>query len=237
MIEETTTEAHTGFAICGTARSGSSWFCKALASTGRLGRPEDAFTTPYQRRLHGPDYPAGRAAQIRRVLTLGATPNGLYGVKVFPPQLARMSQEIAWTRHLPDLRFIHWRRRDLLGQALSLYRASETLQWRSTLEALGEVNYDGAAILDTLKRVARQDARWEVFFARNGLAPLRLVYEDVMADLQGGIDAVATLMELDGPAIVDPALIELGIQRDDTTAAWRRRFLSEFADPNDIEDL
>ena len=237
MSEPTALPVRTGYAVCSVARSGSSWFCKALASTGRLGRPEDAFTTPYQRRLHGPDYPAGRAAQLRRVLTHGATPNGIYGVKVFPAQLARVGLEVSWTRNLPELRFIHWRRRDLLGQALSLYRASQTLQWRSTLETLGEVDYDGAAILETLKLVALQDARWEVFFARNGIAPLRLVYEDAMEDLQGAVDAVAALVGLDGPAPIDPELIELGIQRDDTTSAWRARFLREFGDPDSIDEL
>ena len=226
-----------GYAICGVARSGSSWFCKALASTGKLGRPEDTFSTPYQRRLFGPDYPADRARQIRRVLTLGATRNGVYGVKVFPPQLARLGLEVSWTHDLPGLRFIHWRRRDLLGQALSLYRAFETLQWRSTLEALGEVDYDGAAILETLKRVARQDARWEVYFARNDLVPLRLDYEDAMEDLQAAIDAVAALVGVEGAVAADPARIELAIQRDDTTAAWRDRFLNEFGDPDDAATL
>ncbi len=236
-MDTTAPAARAGYAICGTARSGSSWFAGALDSTGALGHPADAFNTLYQRRVLGAHYPADRAEQIRLVLTEGATENGIYGVKVFPIQLFRMGQQIGWTRHLPNLRFIHWRRRDLLGQALSRHRALQTLQWRSTLEPLGDAVYDGRAIMEALTWAAVQDARWEVFLARNGIAPLRLVYEDVMTDLQGAIDGVSTLMGLDHRPRADSSRIGLEIQRDDETEAWRARFIGEHGNPDAMDEL
>jgi len=156
--DTTARAARAGYAICGTARSGSSWFAGALDSTGALGHPADAFNTLYQRRVLGAHYPADRAEQIRLVLTEGATENGIYGVKVFPIHLFRMGQQIGWTRHLPNLRFNHWRRRDLLDQALSRHSALQTLQWRSTLEPLGDAVYDGRATMEALIWAAVQDA-------------------------------------------------------------------------------
>ncbi len=229
--------AWAGYAICGAARSGSSWFAKALGSTDALGRPADAFNTRFQQRLFGPDYPAGRLEQIGRVLTEGATPNGIYGVKIFPAVLFQMGHQIRWTRHLPNLRFVHWRRRDLLGQAISRVRAEATEQWRSTLDALGEADYDGGAILRALKFTASLDARWEVYFARNGIAPLRLVYEDALEDLQGAVDAVAALMDLDHRPRVDPSRIALEVQRDAETEAWRQRFVADHGDPDRMDEL
>ncbi len=93
--DTTARAARAGYAISGTARSGSSWFAGALDSTGALGHPADAFNTLYQRRVLGAHYPADRAEQIRLVLTEGATENGIYGVKVFPIHLFRMGSRSA----------------------------------------------------------------------------------------------------------------------------------------------
>lgn len=226
-----------GYAICSVGRSGSSWFAAMLASTGALGRPAEAFNTPSQRHLVGPDYPADRHAQVRIVLTDLATPNGVYGLKIFPLHLSRLSRTVAWTRALPNLHFVHWRRRDLLGQALSRHRANQTDQWRSTGRAAGTAAYDGEAILAEIRRAALQDARWEVFFARTGIRPLRLVYEDATADPQRAVDAVAALLGLDERPAVDPARVSLAVQRDATTEAWRARFVAEFGDPDTMDEL
>lgn len=229
--------ARTGYAICATGRSGSSWFAKLLASTGELGTPQDFLNTPYQRRLYGKHYPADRHEQIRLILTEGRTANGVYGLKLFPLNLHNAAQSIAWTQLLPNLHFIHWRRRDILGQALSRHRAFQTLAWRSTQHSRAEPSYDGESILEGLEWVAIQDARWEVFFARNGIEPLRLVYEDVMAAPEAAVAAVATLVGLDKPPSIAPGLIELEIQRDALTEDWRTRFLREYGNPDDIDEL
>lgn len=232
-----TSEARIGYAICGVGRSGSSWFAKVLGSTGVLGLPQDFLNTPYQRRLYGPSYPADRAEQVRRILTDGATSNGVYGLKVFPIYLYNALQRIRWTELLPNLRFVHWRRRDILGQALSRHRALQTLQWRSTQGTRIEPVYNGEEILEGMRWIAIQDARWEVFFARNGVEPLRLVYEDVMSTLQASVDAVARLVGVEGQPRIDPTQVELEIQRDATTEGWRARFLRDYGDLNEIDVL
>jgi len=76
-----------------------------------------------------------------------------------------------------------------------------------------------------------------VFFARNGIAPLLLVYEDVMADLQGAVDDVSTLMGLDHRPRADSSRIGLKIQRDDETEAWRARFIGEHGNPDAMDEL
>ena len=103
--------------------------------------------------------------------------------------------------------------------------------------AHGEAAYDGQAILAEMRWAALQDARWELFFARNAIAPLRLAYEDALRDPQGAVDAVAALVGLADRPAADPAGIALAVQRDAVTEAWRARFLDEYGDPDVMDDL
>ena len=225
-----------GYAICTVARSGSTWLAEVLGRTGVLGRPAEYFSTDFQRGTADPDYPADRAAQVRLVLTAGATPNGVYGFKMFPMNLDDVSRHISWTEAFPDLRFVHLSRRDVLGQALSRVRAFQTRRWRSTLPEQAVPVYDGAAILDALRLTVRQDARWTVYFARNGIAPLRLVYEDALDAVAATVASVADLVGLEAPP-ASVADIGLAVQRDALTEVWRARFLSEYRDRDALDAL
>ncbi|WP_237476863.1 Stf0 family sulfotransferase [Lichenibacterium dinghuense] len=219
-----------GYAICTTIRSGSTWLAELLASTGRLGRPAEYFSTRFQRRVVSPDYPAAFRDQVAYALEHGTTPNGVYALKIYPLQLEALSERLSWTACFPDLRFVHLARRDILGQAISRVRVNQTLQWRSTLEASAEPRYDGAAILAAMREVVAQDARWQLFFARNGLAPLRLVYEDALAAPDAAVAAVARLVGLEGGAEAAPERIGVAVQRDGVNAAWRERFVADYGD-------
>lgn len=226
-----------GYAICTVGRSGSTWLAELLGGTNVLGRPSEYFSTAFQQRLNGPSYPVDRAAQVAHVREAGTTPNGIYAFKIFPVHFAAVSHELSWRAAFPDLRFIHWRRRDVLGQAISRVRAEQTQQWRSTLPRLREPTYDGAAIRDAMHWLVAQDARWDLFFARNGLIPLRLVYEAALLAPQATVDAVADLVGLASRPTIDFSRIEIAVQRDASSADWRRMFLDEYADLDWIEDL
>lgn len=226
-----------GYAICTVMRSGSTWLAELLASTDVLGYPSEYFSTDVQRRIRRADYPADRRAQVEIVLTEGATPNGIYGVKMYPMDFEAVSQQIRWTEVLPNLHFVHLRRRDVLGQALSRVRALQTRRWRSTLPGRGDAHYDGEAILDALRLTVIQDARWEMFFARNGIAPLRLVYEDALESVTATVVAVADLVKLGPRPVPAPRAIEVAVQRDAQTQDWRVRFLADYGNPDAIDRL
>ena len=140
-----------GYALCTTIRSGSPWLAALLASTGQLGRPAEFFSTKFQKRVVSPDYPETVRAQVAYALEHGRTPNGIYGFKIDPMQFDGLSSRVAWTACFPDLRSVHFARRDRLGQAISRVRANQTLQWRSTLPAGAAPRYDGDAILAAMR--------------------------------------------------------------------------------------
>jgi LPS sulfotransferase NodH len=236
-MTERSDPASRGYAICTSGRSGSNLLCQYLSSTGMLGNPLEYFNGGGRRRLGYSAYPDDPSQQIGWILTEGATPNGIYGLKIFPTQVELIEKSIRWTELLSNLRFVLLKRHDILGQALSAVRAMQTDQWRSSMPAQGPALYDGAQIYERLKIAARDYARWDIFFARKAVAPAIIVYEDLLADPQSAVDQVADLFGLRGQARAAGEQIDLKIQRDATTEEWRVRFLDEYRDRDALDLL
>ena len=221
-----------GYAICTERRSGSIFLCRLLRSTGVLGLPNEYFDANTIRNGRGglPDYPVDPEGQIAQIPVVGATPNGVYGLKLFSHEFD-LTKSTRWTERLPGLSFIYLERHDLLGQALSHVRAQQTQQWVSFNAPQAEPVYDGARINEVLALLARAQARWRYYFARNGIPVLHLVYEQVMRAPQETVEAVGRLVGLSETPKVDlDQLGELTIQRDALSDAWRARFIAESRD-------
>jgi trehalose 2-sulfotransferase len=227
--------ADRGYAICTSGRSGSNLLCQYLSSTGLLGHPLEYFNAAARRMLDHPDFPDGPEEQIERVLTIGATANGIFGIKVVPAQFDLAARSIHWTRRLPNLAFVLLKRRDLLGQAISNLRATQTNQWRSTTPQQGSAVYEGDRIYQHLRDAVRDYARWDIFFARNGIEPAMIWYEDMVADAQAAVDKVASLFGLQGRALIRKEKVDLQIQRDAVTNDWRARFRHEFRNTDELD--
>jgi LPS sulfotransferase NodH len=213
-----------GYVICSEHRSGSTLLCHWLKSTGRLGNPREFLSdNVLSKRLE-------RNPQLLETLLHEAmTPNGVYGWKVFSQQFD-VSSKAQWAERLPNLRFIHLERRDLLGQAISLVRALQTKQFMAHQPALGEPRYDRRAIARHVAFLADAQARWRRFFARNGIKPLSIVYEEMLGDPAATVEAVAELVDIAKPLDFTPAMGELNIQRDELSHEWRARFVRDMKD-------
>jgi len=218
-----------GYAICTEPRSGSSYLCQLLESTGVLGRPREYFNVGAVRRFGVQDYPEDAEGQLAEIPRLGATPNGVYGLKIFTTHFDAVART-RWAVRLPDLAFVFLQRRDLLGQAISHVRAMQTQQWGSRFEAVREPAYNAGAINNELVRLARCETRWRYYFARNGIEALHLAYEDIEADPQRAVEAVGRLVGLGEAPRIDPEKIRIERQRDALNEEWRARFLAESRD-------
>ena len=219
--------ADRGYAICTSGRSGSNLLCQYLSSTGLLGHPLEYFNAAGRRMFGLPDYPDEPDKQVDFIRTGGATRNGIYGVKIFPTQFDVVAKSIRWSERLPGLGFVQLTRRDLLGQAISWARALQTGQWQSIVPGREPAVYDADQIYQCLRAAASDNARWNIFFARNGIEPAAIMYEDLVADPQEAVDRVASLLGLCGVARISPDKVDLAVQRDATTEEWRARFLAE----------
>jgi LPS sulfotransferase NodH len=193
-----------------------------------LGRPTEYFHAEALRVGRGvADYPLEPEAQLALIPKMGATPNGVYGLKLFAHHFDAVAAS-RWAERLPALSFIHLERRDLLGQAISHCRALQTRQWTSSYAAQATPVYNGAAINAELLRLVQAQTRWRYYFARNAPPLLHLVYEDALRDPGGAVAAVGRLVGLaETPCIGPDALAGQEIQRDALSQAWRIRFLAE----------
>jgi LPS sulfotransferase NodH len=214
-----------GYAICSEPRSGTTYLTRLLASTGVLGQPREFFKHD---NFVGRTIPGfGPALMVDTVLKHGATPNGVYAVKVFTDVFENPAEP--WCERLPNLRFVHVERLDILGQAISWAKAIQTGQYLSTEAIVGQPRYDGATIAYFMVQAARRQARWRLFFARNGIAPLRLTYEDLIRDPLDAVAQVGRLVDVADPR-VDPSLVDTTVQRDGLSDEWRARFIRENGD-------
>ncbi len=159
----------------------------------------------------------------------GSSANGVYGLKAFAEGLDAL-ESAGWTNRLPGLYWVYLHRADLLGQAISLVIAKQTGQWRSNARSHETPHYDARAIAAELAALARDGARWRTYFAQRGLQPLELTYEALSADPQAAAESVAALMSLGVPVTIDPARVDVAVQRDGVSREWRARFLAQPAE-------
>jgi LPS sulfotransferase NodH len=99
--------------------------------------------------------------------------------------------------------------------------------------------YDRRAITIAMQAIARGQARWELWFAVNGITPLGLGYESLMADPDAAVAGIARLVGVEGAAI-DWTRVSAGVMRDGLNEEWKQRYLAEAASPDavpEIEDL
>jgi LPS sulfotransferase NodH len=211
--------------LCGYARTGGSLLAEALKATGRLGDPQEYFNPDAIVVAPGESYPRDAPAQLAEIARRGVTPNGIYGLKLFCDQFDDLGG-FDWASRLPDLHFVHLERRDILGQAISWVRAMQSVQWNSTQPQRGELRYDAAAIEAALGRFALHRARWAMFFARNAISPLNLVYEDMIAAMPQTVQAIGALVGIDDVPGAMPVPGQLEVQRDAISEEWRARFVA-----------
>jgi LPS sulfotransferase NodH len=155
------------------------------------------------------------------------TSNGVYGLKIFPSQHDAISAKVHWSEALPGLHFVHLERRDLLGQAISWWRAEQTSQYRSSHPVRAQPSFVAEEIERCLRAVIREQGRWHQFFARNAVQPLRLVYEDLIFAPQAAAEAIAKMLNIQEQPCIDPAQIDVVVQRDNISEEWRTRFVAE----------
>ena len=129
---------------------------------------------------------------------------------------------------LPNLRrFVWMSRRDTTRQAVSLWKALQTKQWRrdSDEDVSGEGLRFSFAAVDHLKlRIDEHNAAWQDFFEGCGVEPMEVVYEELVEDYRGTV-----LWLLDGIGIPVPenfAVAEPKMRRqaDELSEEWVRLY-------------
>ena len=216
-------------------RTGSTYLSHLLWKTGCMGAPLEYLN-------FDPAGPYGHASELRgeqerlwRAALDGRTsPNGLFGIKVFPiqfewlfennPQL--VDQAIRTLLPGPALnRVVQLRRRDRDAHLISYARAILSGVWRKEQEGLGlpPAGFDRKAIDFAASLIDRQEETWRQMFRDLRIEPLVVWYEDVVAQPREAVEAIARYLGVvldPGAAVTIPAIER---QSQEGVSEWSMR--------------
>ena len=239
------------YIICTTPRSGSTLLCDLLAAAG-AGAP-DSFFMPdpdpaWVREWGlpdrgGPGEAEAAAAFLRAAIRAGRGGTPVFGLRLMRAHLDGLSALVGTAfPGLPSDRArleaafgamlcIHLARADKLAQAVSAVKAEQTGLWHvapdgNEIERLAPPappRYDFARIASRQAELERDDAAWAAWFQAQGIAPLRIGYEELSANPAAAVARICTALGLPAPA---PGSLRPGTARlaDAVSADWMHRF-------------
>ncbi|MGD9694484.1 MAG: Stf0 family sulfotransferase [Thermoleophilia bacterium] len=188
------------------------------------------------------------AEYVSWVLATATTSNGVFGAKIMSAYVegldaglrSSLGDGVPQGIHpllasvFPRLRYVRLVRRDKVRQAVSLWRALQTWQWREdgpTVPAADERDARGEplrysfAALDHLRRgLDDEEAWWDAYFAAAGIDPLTIVYEDFADGHDDTVREVLRYLEIpfdDDRPLPSPTMRR---QSDTRSHEWVERF-------------
>ena len=178
---------------------------------------------------------------LEEALRKGTTENGVLGTKIMWAyfrdfvRLARRTPGLEDVRPcdvpgavLPNLRRFVWiQRRDTTRQAVSLWKALQTQQWRrdSDEDVGGQgLRFSFAAVNHLKLRIDEHNAAWQEFFDGCGEEPLKVVYEDLAEDYEGTVLRLLDGIDIPLPENFAVNKPRLKRQADELSEEWVRLY-------------
>jgi hypothetical protein len=213
--------------IACTARSGSSLMSAALQ---RYDLAFEEYLNPegYVRRVAA-EQPGASVNDFARRLKTDATRNGVLTIKSSPLAILYLAAMGEIPDRIGEWKIVFLRRRNVVRQAVSGYIAEKTGAWTSSMAATGtvsEADYAFGRILSVMDTYVANNERWERFFGLFGIEPLRVFYEDYVADLAGGTEQVARYIGVDVGAFPNAHAHQPQLESQSTplNKIWEERF-------------
>lgn len=242
--------------ICTQQRSGSTLLGEAMYFAGGMGCPLEYFHSGFRPDFEARFQPADIHSYTAKLHEFRTDKSGVFSVKLFWQDITDLVREIApaefhWRRDghslqldpdvhcrifetlanlVPNPTFVFLRRRDTIRQAVSLFIAGRTRQWRQLSPSKGSgvratVSYDFGKIFRILSTIQRTNTHWTNFFRANGLVHYEMVYEDLESDYQGTLRRFFDAIGWQNVSIAAPRLRK---QSDIHSEELLQRFLTEF---------
>lgn len=245
------------YIICGTPRTGSTLLCDLLTSTRRTGAPHSFYRRQNilewaeEWDLPAPDEVSEldfKLAYLNAAIFAGKGGTDMFGLRLMRENLDELSamldqiypglpsDKARFERAFGRILYLHLSREDKLAQAVSLIKAEQTGLWHvapdgTEIERVGpaqEAQYDFQRIGRELAELEAYDDAWNVWFAEQGIAPLRIGYERLASDPAGTLISICESLGMQPPNVEDirPGVAKLA---DATSLGWMRRYRLEAA--------
>jgi len=149
-------------------------------------------------------------ALVERAVRAGSTPNGVFAARIMwgsmhlivdglhsPPRSQRDIDVL--TDAFGSLLFVHLRRDDVLGQAVSWARAAQTDYWQQGDASSAEPTLDLEQIDDLVRTITEHNTAWTNWFAEQSIQPHVVTYEDVVAHPGHTVHGMLNTLGVDAP--------------------------------------
>jgi LPS sulfotransferase NodH len=232
------------YSLAFSMRCGSTVLSQTL-ETFAVGRPTEYFQYPYDRNPYFPNTAGLPVADWFRQLVVQRQQGNTFGSKMSHDHRAHLDAHlreglpgyVSLSDALPDHKWIFMRRRDTIAQAMSWHIAECTNRWHvasSERDVAGaSVPYDFFSILSKVMIVCANNVNWEAYFARIGIEPCRIDYEDLVANPTAEIGRIFRFLG------VEAKISEVVLERDgrlkplggiaaSAYASTRDRFMDDF---------
>jgi LPS sulfotransferase NodH len=202
------------YIVCSTPRSGSGLLCRGLASSRCAGAPAEYFNAN-QRVALSSRWACGPALDdyVAALRAHRASPGAVLGTKLHWDQLEALGAEAGRPGQPAELAellaelfgnatYVHISREDVDRQAVSFWTALNTGVWSVPVDGDGPANdgpvpYDFEALESCRHEIRRGDDGWGRLFAARHIVPVRVRYEELVADYPATV--AATLREIVAP--------------------------------------
>lgn len=202
--------------------------------TGLLGAPLE-YTNPTLNRSLVERLGVKRRPDLfwRRLHAVRTSSNGVFGHKIFVPTLMQLARQgSAISRGLQADRVICLTRRNRVAQAVSYCRAMRSGVWAGPAPEPAAMNadmsFDRQQIANALALIDQQCADWERLFRAAGTEPLRIEYEDFLADPDAVVGRILDFVLCHKPGVRrrrSPVPVPpLMVQRDALSDRWTQLF-------------
>jgi LPS sulfotransferase NodH len=170
----------------------------------------------------------------------GTTPNGVFGAKLMWGYLGDFAELLRGIegmagraipdlleRAFPGLRYIQITRQDKVRQAVSLWKAVQTQEWKHEPGAEDcptvEPVYSFRAINYLVRLLTAHDASWDAYFLGLGYEPLKITYEELAESTEAVVGRVLDHLGIPAPAGLRVDTLRLSVQADEVSERWVRR--------------
>lgn len=213
--------------LCFTNRCGSNYLAHLLASTGAFNEAGEFFNAPVVL-MHAAPRGLRSLPQYFSALPALVPHSGRIAAKASIDQLTMLVD----TGILDALRgratYLLIERQDRLAQAISRVIAWQNGRW-TTAHASdvpdSALVFDRATIDLELAMIDYENAAFSLFFSVNGIVPIHITYEALLADAGPAVGAVAATMGLTG-LCPRPEKIAIYRQANAINAAWRATYIA-----------
>jgi trehalose 2-sulfotransferase len=241
------------YLLCATPRTGSTLLCGLLGRTEIAGNPESYFREPdlldRAQRWDIPIEPDGTFSYrdfVRAAVVAGSTRNRVFGARVMWGTMELLVEGLRVNDQSSDTDIdvlhgtfgrtllIHLQREDVVAQAVSWMKAEQTDIWLKTEEADGlrersavsprrEPSFDFDMLDGYVKLVRQHNAAWDDWFEAQGVTPLSVRYEDLVADTVGMTYSIIRRLGLD-PTLGRVPAVSSYVQGDSLNEEWIERY-------------